>query len=54
MGTDPPNYPDAEDESADDPPPIRWGGRLIIAAIAVALVAIIVLHLSGTVGPAAH
>jgi hypothetical protein len=38
------------DESATVRPPNRRTG-LIVAAIAVALVALVVLHLSGVVGP---
>lgn len=46
---------------ADDPPPdphpgdaMSWGARVFLAVVIALFVAIVVLHLTGVVGPAAH
>lgn len=52
---DGPAYPD-EDGAANaaSEPTMGWGGRIAIATVLVVVVLIIVLHLTGTVGPAAR
>lgn len=52
---DGPAYPD-DDVGADvgSGPTMGWGGRIALAAAMVAVVLIVVLHLTGAVGPGAH
>ncbi len=50
-----PVYPD-DDVGADEAlgSTMGWGGRIALAAATVAVVLIVVLHVTGTVGPGAH
>lgn len=50
-----PAYPD-DDVRADvgSGPPMGQGGRIALAAAMVAVMLIVVVHLSGAVGPGAH
>lgn len=52
---DGPAYPD-DDVGADvgSGRVMGWGGRIALAAAMVAVVLIVVLHLTGAVGPGAH
>lgn len=49
-----PAYPD--DAESDEAPgsTVGWGGRIALAAAMVAVVLIVVLHLTGAVGPGTH
>lgn len=50
-----PAYPEDDVGSDDAPgPTLGWGGRIALAAAMVAVVLIVVLHLTGAVGPGAH
>jgi len=51
-----PAYPGDDDGAAREPsaPAMGWGGRIAIATVAAVVVLIVVLHLTGAVGPAAH
>lgn len=50
-----PAYPDDDLGSADaSRPTMGWGGRIALAAAMVAVVLIVFLHLTGTVGPGAQ
>jgi len=52
---DGPVYPGV-DGAAGEPsaPAMGWGGRIAFATVAVVVVLIVVLHVTGAVGPAAH
>lgn len=48
-----PSYPDASD-SGDVPaggPEINWAARIVIGIVVALVVVVIVLHLTGVVGP---
>ena len=50
-----PAYPGDDDGANEAAEPARgWGGRIAIATVAAVVVLIVVLHLTGAVGPAAH
>lgn len=52
---DGPAYPGSDDGAHDTPEPeMGWGAKIVLAAVMVAIALIVVLHLTGTVGPAAH
>lgn len=54
---DPPSYPTPDDSAAEGrlaPTTMSWGVRIGLAAAVVALVLIVVLHLTGVVGPASN
>jgi len=50
---DPPAYPASDDADPDGQPtpPLGWGPRIAVAAVVVVLAVIIILHLTGVVGP---
>lgn len=54
---DPPSYPTTDDSAAEDrpaPPTTSWGVRIGLGAVVVVFVLIVVLHLTGVVGPASN
>ncbi len=53
--TDGSAYPGDDDGTDGAPEPgMGWAAKIALAAVMAAVVLIIVLHLTGTVGPAAH
>jgi hypothetical protein len=51
-----PSHPDADDstDAPDGDARTSWGGRIVVGAIIAVVVAVILLHLTGVVGPGAH
>lgn len=48
-----PSHPEADDQEPAKPSS-DWGVRLVFAAVAAVIVLIVILHLTGVVGPAAN
>jgi hypothetical protein len=51
-----PSHPDADD-STDTPgrgASTNWGGRIVVGVIITVVVVVLLLHLTGVVGPGAH
>jgi hypothetical protein len=50
-----PSHPEADDTAHDQAPAtgVSWGTMLVIAVVAVLFAAMVILHLTGVVGPAA-
>ncbi|MGH9244303.1 MAG: hypothetical protein ACRD29_08290 [Acidimicrobiales bacterium] len=51
-----PSHPEADDTGAErEPAPtVRWGTVVVVAVVAALLAVIVILHITGLVGPTAH
>jgi hypothetical protein len=51
-----PSHPESKDTASDRRPATgsSWGPRIVVAAVVVLLAAIVILHLTGIVGPGAQ
>ena len=51
-----PSHPDADDSAAGQEPASKanWGTRIVVGAIVALLLLVVILHLTGVVGPARH
>jgi hypothetical protein len=53
---DPPSHPESEDTATDRKPatPVDWGSWVVVAIVIALVAVIVILHLTGVVGPGAH
>jgi hypothetical protein len=53
---DPPSHPESEDTATDRKPttPVGWGTRIVVAVVIALVAMIVILHLTGVLGPGAH
>ena len=53
---DPPSHPESEDTATDRKPatPVGWGSWVVVAIVIALVAVIVILHLTGVVGPGAH
>lgn len=50
-----PSHPEADDSEAGTGPAAKnWGTVLVVVAVGLVLAAVVILHLTGVVGPAAR
>jgi hypothetical protein len=51
-----PSHPDADDstDAPDRGARPSWAGRIVVGAIIAVVVVVLLLHLTGVVGPGAH
>lgn len=49
-----PPYPDADDASGDQTTASKGTGTWVLIAIGAVVLVVVILHLTGVVGPAAH
>lgn len=51
-----PPHPESEDSATDRKPvtPVGWGTRVVVAVVIALVALIVILHLTGVVGPGAH
>lgn len=51
-----PSHPETDDTGPDQKPAttVSWVSKLVIAVVAILLAVIVILHLTGVVGPAAQ
>jgi hypothetical protein len=51
-----PSHPESENAATDRKPvtPVGWGTWVVVAIVIALVAAIVILHLSGVVGPGAH
>ena len=51
-----PPHPESEDTGPDQKPAttVGWGTRIVIAVVIALVAAIVILHLTGVVGPGAN
>ncbi len=55
---DPPPYPEADEDTAARPERAagtpRWVSVAVVGAVALVVVVVVVLHITGTIGPGSH